>query len=543
MRIKYTMFLLAAILAACTNEPLPETIVEEAPESYTLVVTATKGDDDTTKALSLDGKTLNATWKAGDVVQVYHVFNPGTMTEMESTTPDATLSAQGSGMTTTLSGSFTGSYTPAVDDVLRLRFLPNPDYTTQEGTLDYIATHCDYAVATITVASVDALTRTVTATAPASFENQQAIVKFSLKQPDGTTPLPVTSLTVNVGSTTYNVTPPAASSDIYVAVKKTSNKTVTLRATDGTDFFRYEKTGVSFAVGKYYAIGVKMFSLNLSTLTSDFTAQDGDVLTGSLNGNYKVSIADGATVTLGGVTINGTNDYSYKWAGITCLGDATIVLADGTTNSVKGFVDYHPGILPAVGKTLTIEGTGSLTASSNGKAAGIGSGKISCGNIHIKSGTINAMGGMASAGIGSGNNEDVTCGTITISGGNVTAIGGESSAAIGCGMGGNCGNILIEGGTIVATAADSNRSTCIGTRNGTCPSVIFTRGITRMTLSNADKTGIAEFICASNEMMADTYNLYEISGNAVNWLNYYGTDFTELFKNWSFSTGVWVIAP
>ena len=61
MRIKYTMFLLAAILAACTNEPLPETIVEEAPESYTLVVTATKGNEDTTKALSLDGKTLNAT--------------------------------------------------------------------------------------------------------------------------------------------------------------------------------------------------------------------------------------------------------------------------------------------------------------------------------------------------------------------------------------------------------------------------------------------------------------------------------------------------
>jgi len=543
MRIKYTMFMLAAILAACTNEPLPETVVDETPVSYTLVVTATKGNDDTTKALSLDGKTLNATWKAGDVVQVYHVSNPGTMTEMESTTPDATLSAQGSGMTTTLSGSFTGSYTPAVGDVLRLRFLPNPDYTTQEGTLDYIATHCDYAVATITVASVDALTSTVTATAPASFENQQAIVKFSLKQPDGTTPLPVTSLTVNVGSTTYNVTPPAASSDIYVAVKKTSNKTVTLRATDGTDFFRYEKTGVSFAVGKYYAIGVKMFSLNLSTLTSDFTAQDGDVLTGSLSGNYKVSIADGATVTLGGVTINGTNDYSYKWAGITCLGDATIVLADGTTNSVKGFVDYYPGILPAVGKTLTIEGTGSLTASSNGRAAGIGSGNISCGNIHIKSGTINATGEKACAGIGSGNNEDVTCGTITISGGNVTAIGGESSAAIGCGMGGNCGNILIEGGTIVATAADSNRSTCIGTLNGTCPSVIFTRGITRMTLSNADKTGIAEFICASNEMMADTYNLYEIRGNDVNWLNYYGTDFTELFKNWSLSTGVWVIAP
>jgi hypothetical protein len=287
-----------------------------------------------------------------------------------------------------------------------------------------------------------------------------------------------------------------------------------------------------------------MFSLNLSTLNSDFTAQAGDVLTGSLSGNYKVSIADGATVTLGGVTINGTNDDSYKWAGITCLGDATIVLADGTTNSVKGFVDYYPGILPAVGKTLTIEGTGSLTASSNGKAAGIGSGDISCGNIHIKSGTINATGEKACAGIGSGNNEDVTCGTITISGGNVTAIGGESSAAIGCGMGGNCGNILIEGGTIVATAADSNRSTCIGTRNGTCPSVTFTRGITRMTLSNPNRIAVGDFINTSGEkIFAEAFNFYPYRNNTVNSFINNNTDFKSLFKNSSFSTGTWVIAP
>ena len=274
MRIKYTMFMLAAILAACTNEPLPETIVEEAPESYTLVVTATKGNDDTTKALSLDGKTLNATWAAGDAVQVYHVSNPGTMMEMESTTPDATLTAQGSGMTATLSGSFTGSYKPAVGDVLRLRFLPKPDYTTQEGTLEYIATHCDFALAEITVGAVDALTGTVTATAPASFENQQAIVKFSLKQPEGTTPLPVTSLTVNVGSTTYNVTPPAASSDFYVAVRGASNKAVSLSAYTDYGKFGYDKTGITFETGKYYAIGVKMESRAMDKSLTEVTASE-----------------------------------------------------------------------------------------------------------------------------------------------------------------------------------------------------------------------------------------------------------------------------
>lgn len=274
MRIKYTILFLAAMLAACTNEILPGTVVEEAPESYTLVVTATKGNDDTTKALSLDGKTLNATWTAGDAVQVYHVSNPGTMMEMESTTPDATLSAQGNGAKTTLSGSFTGSYTPAVGDVLRLRFLPNPDYTTQEGTLDYIATHCDYAVATITVASVDALTRTVTATAPASFENQQAIVKFSLKQPDGTTSLAATSLKVKVGSTTYNVMPTAAASDFYVAVRGASNKAVSLSAYTDYGKFGYDKTGITFETGKYYAIGVKMESRAMDKSLTEVTASE-----------------------------------------------------------------------------------------------------------------------------------------------------------------------------------------------------------------------------------------------------------------------------
>ena len=76
-------------------------------------------------------------------------------------------------------------------------------------------------------------------------------------------------------------------------------------------------------------------SVDLSTLTADYEAQNGDVLTGTLGANVKISIADGATVTLDGVTINGVNDMNYEWAGITCLGDATIILSG--TNTVTGF--------------------------------------------------------------------------------------------------------------------------------------------------------------------------------------------------------------
>lgn len=43
-------------------------------------------------------------------------------------------------------------------------------------------------------------------------------------------------------------------------------------------------------------------------------------------------------------------------AGITCLGDATIILADGSNNTVKAINDSYPGIIVPVGKTLTIKG-------------------------------------------------------------------------------------------------------------------------------------------------------------------------------------------
>lgn len=79
--------------------------------------------------------------------------------------------------------------------------------------------------------------------------------------------------------------------------------------------------------------------VDLSKLTADYVAQDGDVLTGTLGGNYQISLAPGAVVTLNGVTINGTNDGNYNWAGITLTGNAILVLADGSKNVVKGFFE------------------------------------------------------------------------------------------------------------------------------------------------------------------------------------------------------------
>ena len=248
-------------------------------------------------------------------------------------------------------------------------------------------------------------------------------------------------------------------------------------------------------------------SIDLSKLTADYEAQDGDVLTGTLDGKaqpYKITIADGATVTLNGVTINGVSSSDVKWAGITCLGNATIILKDGSKNIVKGFYEDYPGIQAGpTGKTLVIkgekQGTGSLDASPydggtvHSYGAGIGGGlDISCGDINIQGGVITVTGGYGAAGIGSGEGygeENVSCATITISGGNVTATGGYGAAGIGgayaYNYGVTCGAITISGGAVTAAGGDNAAGIGSGESNSrktnTCGDITVTADVTSVT--------------------------------------------------------------
>ena len=121
-------------------------------------------------------------------------------------------------------------------------------------------------------------------------------------------------------------------------------------------------------------------AVDLSSKTADYTANSGDVLTGTLDSNYKLVIPMDAVVMLKNATIA----YGgYDGAAITCEGNATIVIADGTTNSVTvpggndPDMSGYPGIQPgAMGTKLTIKGgpTGNGTLSVVGGyiAAGIG---------------------------------------------------------------------------------------------------------------------------------------------------------------------------
>ena len=201
-------------------------------------------------------------------------------------------------------------------------------------------------------------------------------------------------------------------------------------------------------------------TISLDTLTENCIVRDGATLTGTLDNKVQVLIENGATVTLDGVTILGASAYDCRWAGLTCMGDATLILASGTENTIRGFYAYYPGISVPWDHTLTIKGDGSLTASSNGYAAGIGCGPYTdCGNIRIEGGTITATGGDYAAGIGSGYGCD--CGDITITSGvtSVTAIAGKDANSIGkgyekFGYPSKCGTITI-GGTETGSISES----------------------------------------------------------------------------------------
>ncbi len=223
--------------------------------------------------------------------------------------------------------------------------------------------------------------------------------------------------------------------------------------------------------------GASLTNLNFTVSTTNNTNDTWTLTKKVYSGSYSstITIPGGCTVTLSGATISVTSVPA-----IICQGNATIILQGSSTVSTSA--DNYPAIQAGPsGTTLTIQGSGSLTATGGNYGAGIGS-RLggTCGAISISGGTVEATGGEYAAGIGSGYNGS-TCGDITISGGKVTATGGNYAAGIGSGYyNSTCGAISISGGTVTATGKVYSAGIGSG-YSGKFTSISITSGITPVT--------------------------------------------------------------
>lgn len=222
-----------------------------------------------------------------------------------------------------------------------------------------------------------------------------------------------------------------------------TNATLTVIGTkntgSGTVTYSGTATGVTTIPSQITNVGPVTMRKGKDLSAGSITADDGDVICQSSEStNHTITIPDGVTVTLAGVNIS----VGFE-AGIICQGSANIILSG--SNSVQGRDNYPAVQAGPTGKTLTISGSGSLTATGGSGHPGIGSGNNgNCGNITISGGNITATGGIGAAGIGGGHNG--SCGAITISGGSGTATKGAAALnSIGCGGRGTCGTITIYG--------------------------------------------------------------------------------------------------
>ena len=279
----------------------------------------------------------------------------------------------------------------------------------------------------------------------AKLQNKVSIMKFNVITPSSA-PICITGMNNMV---TLNFDPTADNTDEGFSYSQTDGGLIKMPGKDAEGVTwavvlpqaALEETGDAFsednvyfgtrpalsAIGsnQYLSSGVSMtvntpaWDGDLSKLTEGVseryaTATDGMTISGTLAANVKVSIADGATVTLDGANINnGSKSGSVSCAGITCVGSATINLTGGSiiNSSSAGYPGIQAG--PS-GNTLTIQGAGSLSA----------------------------QGGSNAPGIGGGN--DITCGNISLLGGQISACGGDNAPGLGCGENGSCGNIHIS---------------------------------------------------------------------------------------------------
>lgn len=262
------------MLSACSSDDTtPEPQVQR---TFSLTVDAAKGgyvDAATsraaTRALTISDDNLNASWATTEQVYVQGTPYPHTNVWLQGS-----IQPMSAGKTTRLNGTVSlpeGSQITIEDVIgnphtLTLQFprLGEPDYTGQIGTLADIAAKYDYARAE--GVRFDIVGDHIEGVLPATFVNQQAIVKFVLYDnayTETNVPINASSLTISASGLitkegdetgTLTITPTSPTNEIWAALSGINSTEVTLTANIGVNTYTFTQSGVTFEDGKFYII-------------------------------------------------------------------------------------------------------------------------------------------------------------------------------------------------------------------------------------------------------------------------------------------------
>ena len=243
---------------SCNKAESPEIEAPETQKENIVTLTTTVGfAADDTKALTSTGVK---TFAVGETMAIYYWKNKGNDHEKAVSAPltagDITNGGKSATFTFTLDNPYKDmsvSYVyPAA--MANADFTPNYDalYNNQDGTLATLASDFDFCTRSGAWSGENLPSLTL--------ENQLAILAITLKDEAGTSEITssITGLTLSDGTKTYNVNRSATAGPIYVAIRPTSDATITVTATDDTKNYTKTLTGKTYAKGNGYPVSWRM---------------------------------------------------------------------------------------------------------------------------------------------------------------------------------------------------------------------------------------------------------------------------------------------
>ncbi len=295
------MAALALMTIACSNDDNDiQTPAEQPAKSEGIPFTATisMGESASTRALTENGTTIEATWATGEKVALIYTVSATTYLKEAEVTP------QGDG-TATISTTLEGS--PVDDtDVTIVYPYSAVDESTKDVKTNLLASQNGLLTGSGSIAEKYELRKTTT---PAKLKidgttaslkgtvtltNLNAIFKFTLKDIAGTSDKAATEFIVSnaSGDVITTVTPASATNELYVALPALAVGTYWFNATvGGAPYIAKATVNTATTAGNYYQTQVNMATL-------------GDLM--AANGKF---YADAAAITAASTTAIGVIAY------------------------------------------------------------------------------------------------------------------------------------------------------------------------------------------------------------------------------------------